>query len=109
MDKRKNDTNAMEEQELSSVVTLLDEDGKEVEFDHLMTFEHEGRHYLALLPLDEVEGVGDDEIVLLEVKEGDEEDLYVPIEDETLLDAVFETFQKLFDEQEDALDELDED
>ena len=105
MDKRKDID--QEDQELSSVVSLIDDEGNEVEFDHLMTFEHDGKHYLALLPIDDIEGVGDDEIVLLEIKEGDEEDLYVPIEDAKLLDAVFETFQKLLDEEEDG--ELEDD
>ena len=102
MDKHEID---LEDQELSSIVTLVDEDGREVEFDHLMTFEHEDKHYIALLALDPVEGVNDDEVVLLEVKEGEEEDLYVPIEDADVLEAVFETFQKLLDEQEDELDD----
>ena len=57
--------------------------------------------------VDDIEGVGDDEIVLLEIQEGEGEDLYVPIEDEKLLDAVFETFQKLLDEEED--EELEDD
>ncbi len=105
MDKRKDIET--EDQELSSVVTLIDDDGNEVEFDHLMTFEHEDKHYLALLPIDDIEGVGDDEIVLLEIKEGDEEDLYVPIEDEKLLDAVFETFQKLLDDEDDEAESDD--
>lgn len=90
----------MEDQELSSIVTLVDEDGKDVDFDHLMTFAHEDKHYVALLPLDPIEGVNDDEVVILEIKEGDDEDLYIPIENEALLDEVFDTFQQLLDEEE---------
>ena len=51
----------MEEQD--TLVTLIDEDnGREVDFDLLLTFSYEGKRYAALQPLDDVEGVAEDEI-----------------------------------------------
>lgn len=91
------------ELELISTVTLLDENQKEVKFDHLMTFEHEEKHYIALMPLDAVEGIGDDEVLILEVVSSDGEDAYVPVENEVLLEEVFETFMELMDEEEDEV------
>ncbi|HWR23608.1 MAG TPA: DUF1292 domain-containing protein [Feifaniaceae bacterium] len=79
-------------------VTLLDENGKEVRFDHLLTFFHEGEKYIALLPLDDVENVGEDEVVLLHVVSKNGEDVYETIENEVLLDEVFDTFMELFEE-----------
>lgn len=79
-------------------VTLLDENGKEVRFDHLLTFFHEGEKYIALLPLDEVENVDEDEVVLLHVVTKNGEDVYETIENEVLLDEVFDTFMELFEE-----------
>ncbi len=79
-------------------VTLLDDSGKEVRFDHLMTFFYEGEKYIALMPLDEVENVGDDEVVLLHVVTKNGEDVYETIENEVLLDEVFDTFMELFEE-----------
>ena len=38
-----------------SIITLLDEKNQEVEFDLLMTFDYEGKRYIALLPMDKVE------------------------------------------------------
>ncbi len=79
-------------------VTLLDENGKEVRFDHLMTFFHEGEKYIALLPIDDVENVDEDEVVLLHVVTKNGEDVYETIENEVLLDEVFDTFMELFEE-----------
>ena len=92
-------------QEQTNEVTLLDENGKEVRFDHLMTFEHENERYIALLPLDEVENVNDDEVILLHVVTKNNEDVYESIESEVLLEEVFDTFLELFEE---LIDEEDE-
>lgn len=79
-------------------VTLLDESGKEVVFDHLMTFFHEKEKYIALMPLDEVSDVGEDEVVLLHIVTRDGEDVYETIDNEVMLEEVFDTFLELFDE-----------
>ena len=55
----------MEEQ--NTVIELVDEAGNTVKFDLVMTFDYEGKRYAALLPIDDVENVEDDEVVLLEV------------------------------------------
>lgn len=92
--------------EENAIVTLLDENGKEVQFDLVMTFDYEGKRYAALLPMDDVDGVADDEVVLLEiVREGGDE-TYQAIENPVLLDEVFHEFIELFDETFD--DEEDE-
>lgn len=92
--------------EENTIVTLLDENGKEVQFDLVMTFDYEGKRYAALLPMDDVDGVADDEVVLLEiVREGGDE-TYQAIENPVLLDEVCNEFIELFDETFD--DEEDE-
>lgn len=87
------------EEEQGNLVTLIDENGKEVEFDLLMTFDYEGKRYAALLPVDQVEGVGEDEVVLLEIVKKDGEEAYLPIESPILLDEVFDEFNELFEEE----------
>ena len=82
-------------------VILLGPDGEEVHFDHVMTFKYEGEKYIALLPLDEVDGVGDDEVVLLKIDTSGGEDKYVTIDNEILLDEVFDEFLSLLEEMDD--------
>ncbi len=93
----------MEEQ--STVIELVDENGKLIQFDLVMTFDYEGKRYAALLPIDEVEGVGEDEVVLLEVVKDKSGDNFVSIENPVLLDEVFNEFIELFDEMADGDDE----
>lgn len=93
----------MEEQ--GNLVELIDESGKTVMFDLVMTFDYEGKRYAALLPVDQVEGVEDDEVVLLEVVKDKSGENYVSIENPILLDEVFQEFLDLFDE---LIDEDDE-
>ena len=85
-------------EEKDTIVTLIDEDnGQPVDFDLLLTFSYEGKRYAALQPLDEVDGVDDDEIVLLEIVKENGEETYRSIDNEILLDEVFQEFQDLFD------------
>lgn len=93
----------MEEQ--NTLVTLIDEQGKEVEFDLVATFDYEKKRYAALLPLDDVENVGDDEVVILEIVKTPDGEIYRPIENEILLDEVFNEFIEILDEMADGDEE----
>lgn len=96
----------MEEQ--NTIVELVDESGNTVRFDLVMTFDYEGKRYAALLPMEEVEGVGEDEVVLLEIVKDKGGENYVSIENPILLDEVFNEFIELFDEMADGDDGEDE-
>ncbi|MDO4494052.1 MAG: DUF1292 domain-containing protein [Clostridia bacterium] len=93
------------ENENGDIITLLDENDREVDFDLLMSFDYEGKRYVALLPMETVEGVEEDEVVILEVVREKGGESYRPIENPILLDEVFNEFQELFDEQFDDEDE----
>ncbi len=95
-------------EETSTVIELVDEEGKLVKFDLVMTFDYEGRRYAALLPVDEVENVGEDEVVLLEVVKDKNRENFVSIDNPVLLDEVFDEFIELFDEMAEGDDDEDE-
>ena len=96
----------MEEQ--NTVIELVDENGAVVKFDLVMTFDYEGKRYAALLPIDEVADVGEDEVVLLEIIKDKTGENFVSIDNPVLLDEVFNEFIELFDEMADGDDEDDE-
>lgn len=96
----------MEEQ--NTIVELIDESGNTVRFDLVMTFDYEGKRYAALIPIDDVEDVNDDEVVLLEVVKEKGGENYVTIENPILLDEVFNEFIELFDEMADGEDDENE-
>ena len=81
------------QEEETSILSLTDENGVEVEFEYLDCIEYEGKEYLVLLPAqDDAE-----EIVILEVQPVDEEtENYVSVENEDTLNAVFEIFKERF-------------
>ena len=81
------------QEEESSVITFVDEDGQESSFEYMDCIEYEGKEYLALLPTDEESN----EIVLLEIEPVDEEnENYIAIEDEATLQAVYGIFKERF-------------
>ena len=76
--------NMMEEE--SGILTLTDENGRDVDFEYLDCQEYQGGEYLVLMPADEAET----EIVILDVEPVDEEnENYLAVEDEKILDAVY--------------------
>ena len=82
--------------EQDNVVELVDEDGNAVRFEHLMTLEHNGRQYICLVPLDPMEDVSEDELVILRIDTDDEgNDVYATVEDEAELDAAFEKYLEI--------------
>ena len=89
--------NEMDELEVSDdVVVLTDEDDTEVEFEHLDTIEYEGEQYAVLLPV-ETEEEDAAEALILRIEPTDDEDSeydeeYVAVEDEELLDKLFDVF-----------------
>ena len=95
-------------EEESTIIELIDENGAPVKFDLVMTFDYEGKRYAALLPIDEVADVGEDEVVLLEIIKDKTGENFVSIDNPVLLDEVFNEFIELFDEMADGDDEGDE-
>ena len=85
------------------IVELVDEDGNDVRFEHLMTLEHNGGVYICLVPIDPMEDVAEDELVVMRI-ETDEEgnDYYATIDDEAELDSVFEKYLELAEADEDG-------
>ena len=76
--------------EEDSLVTFVDENGEELTFEFLDSIDYEGKEYLCLLPAE-----GDsNEVVILEVEPIDEEnENYLTVEDDAILDAVYEIFK----------------
>jgi putative Holliday junction resolvase len=88
--------------EQDNIVELVDEDGNDVRFEHLMTLEHEGKPYICLVPLDPMEDVSEDELVILRIEtDGDGNDFYATVDDDAELDAVFEKYLEIAEADED--------
>lgn len=92
--------NENEGEELDNTLILNDEDGNEVEFEFLDLIEYEGEEYVVLLPVEEdTEEPGEVVILKLEDTESEDEESYVSVEDETVLNKVFEIFKEKFEDE----------
>ncbi len=94
------DENNISEEELDNIIVLNDENGEEVKFEFLDLVELDGEEYVVLLPAeesDEEEG----EVVILKVEdtESEEEESYVSVDDEEILNKVFEMFKEKFKDE----------
>jgi uncharacterized protein YrzB (UPF0473 family) len=92
-------------EERDDVVVLIDEDGKEVEFEHLDTIELNENEYVILVPLDESEDTEDDvdEVVILKIEHNESgDDSFVSVDDEEELDKVFEEFKQRMEDDYDV-------
>ncbi|MGN0490988.1 DUF1292 domain-containing protein [Ruminococcus sp.] len=87
--------NILEEMENeSALITLTDDEGNEVEFEFLDVIEYDGDEYIVLIENDE----DADEVVILKINALDEEtEEYVSIDDEEILQTVFDMFKKKYE------------
>jgi uncharacterized protein YrzB (UPF0473 family) len=89
-------------------VTVTDDEGNEIELEHLDTLEFNGSTYMAFFPAQfadaEEEPVDDEEygLIILKVIQDGGEELLSTIDDEKELQSVYEQFMEyLFDDEED--------
>ena len=92
----------MDEQNTPDLLSLVDDDGNELEFEVLDSMETEKGRYLALVPVaEEAESLleEDGELVILKVVEGeDNEEFLEPIEDEDEFNEISAEFMSRLEE-----------
>ena len=97
-----------EGEELDNIVILNDEEGNEVKFEFLDLVELDDEEYVVLLPITEEGEEEEGEVVILKVEDTDDEDAeeesYVSVEDEDILNRVFEIFKEKFKDDFDFVD-----
>lgn len=90
----------MSEEYGNDFVTLIDEDGNEVEFEHIDTVEYEGATYLAFIPA-ELAVEEDAEVVIMQIVEENGEEMLEAVEDDEIADAVFNIVMERAEAEED--------
>jgi len=80
-----------------SFITLTDENGNEIDFLLLDVMEYEGADYMVLMPLTDEDGEEDEEeLFFLRAEKTEEGEVYSSIEDESLLNAITDAYEKEF-------------
>lgn len=95
-----------EGEELDNLITLNDEEGNEVKFEFLDLVELDDEEYVVLLPVVEEGQEEDGEVVILKLEdtENEEEESYVSVDDDEVLNKVFEIFKEKFKDDFDFVD-----
>ena len=102
-------------EENSNLVQLQDENGNDVNFEHLMTVEHEGSYYVVLEAAQDTDDCKEGEAIILKIIQDEDsgEDIYATIEDEAEFNAVIEKCMAAMEEEDEAaaleLEELEGD
>ena len=76
-------------------ISVTDEDGNEFELEHLGTLEHKGTIYMAFVPADMDEEDEEFGMIILQVVQDENgEDMLADVEDQELLNDVYEQFME---------------
>lgn len=98
----------MENEELDNIIVLNDEQGNEVKFEFLDLVELDEEEYVVLLPVSEEGEEDEGEVVILKLEDTDEdaeEESYVGVENEEILNKVFAIFKEKYKDEFNFVDE----
>ncbi len=98
----------MEDEELDNIIVLNDEQGNEVQFEFLDLVELDDEEYVVLLPVSEEGEEDEGEVVILKLEDTDEdsdEESYVGVDDEEILNKVFAIFKEKYKDEFNFVDE----
>lgn len=76
-------------------IVLYDENNKENEFEQIAVIPVEDKTYVLLRPVEQWDGLGDDEAVVFAIEEIDDEDCLILEEDYKVIDKVFDAYYDL--------------
>lgn len=85
--------------EHDNIIELRDEYGETAHFEFLDLIEFEGLEYVVLLPRETADEAGEVVILKLEDAENPDEESYVSVDDEDILNKVFEIFKENFSDE----------
>ena len=82
------------------IVTLTSADGEEIDFVEIAGIAYKGNFYAILQPVELLEGMDDDEALVFKVtKDASGEDHFEIELDDDIINAVFEEYNRLLDQQ----------
>ena len=79
-----------------NIISLVDENGVESEFEVILTLEANEKEYAILMPVDD-EGV--EEALVFRIDQDEEGEMLVPLEDDKEYEIVVDVYNTLMDEE----------
>lgn len=85
--------------EMDNIIVLNAEDGREERFEFLDLIELDGEEYIVLLPEDQDEEDAGEVVILRVETVDDDNETYVSVEDEDVLNDVFAIFREKYKDE----------
>ena len=86
--------------EFDNVIELVDEEGQTVRFEIIMSVPYGGEDYVLLAPVEPTEDMDEDEVLVLRITNDDNgEEIYVSVDDDDLVQKVFEKYLQMVEEE----------
>ena len=79
-----------------NIISLLDENGVESQFEVILTLEAENKEYAILMPVDDEEA---EEALVFRIDQDEEGEMLVPLEDDKEYETVVDVYNTLMDEE----------
>ncbi len=79
-----------------NIISLLDENGVESQFEVILTLEAENKEYAILMPVDDEEA---EEALVFRIDQDEEGEMLVPLEDDKEYEIVVDVYNTLMDEE----------
>ncbi|MEW9077823.1 DUF1292 domain-containing protein [Terrisporobacter glycolicus] len=79
-----------------NIISLVDENGVESEFEVILTLEANDKEYAILMPVDDEDS---DEALVFRIDQDEEGEMLVPLEDDKEYEIVVDVYNTLMDEE----------
>lgn len=87
--------------EMDNIIELFDENDNPIRFEHIMTVQYNGEDYVLLAPVDPTEDMEEDEVLVLLIDNDENgEEIYVSVEDDEVVQKVFEKYLEIVESDE---------
>jgi hypothetical protein len=87
--------------EMDNIIELFDENDNPVKFEHIMTVQYQGEDYVLLAPVEPTEDMDEDEVLVLQIDNDENgEEVYVSVDDDELVQKVFEKYLEIVENEE---------
>lgn len=96
----RNPIEALLDAEDNDTIVLFDEKDNEIEFEQVALIPYKAKAYAILKPVEKMEGVAEDEAIVFALDEDENGEDVLSVEtDEVVINAVFDDYYKLLDEE----------
>ena len=99
--RKKMETGENNSMEMDNIIELVDENDNPIRFEHIMTVQYGGEDYILLAPVEPTEDMEEDEVLVLKIDNDENgEEIYVSVEDDGLVQKVFEKYLEIVESDE---------